>query len=276
METLKSKWGKFGNVLFEPWVLIFLISTISLISFSPSDSANNNPRSFTVLWSVLIALSSSVLSGRVIQIWMESEQESVLRARGTISVRSLNLLLRSLSGLESRVKLFLASLEDSKKENKSGNNEQITKRNYEEILANASELQEETLSSIENWTDILPEADIKTQIGLISGLKDEIKDIQLERERLQSKYEEDKNVSDEEKTNLEEEIKKRSKTITKLKKELALKESSWWGNSSSNIVITSSPPTSLPNIDLSKLGTFTISDNIIDDPPNKNQTGEEN
>lgn len=44
----------------------------------------------------------------------------------------------------------------------------------EETIEKINALTEESVSSIENWMDIIPDANVKTQIGQISDLSDEL------------------------------------------------------------------------------------------------------
>jgi chromosome segregation ATPase len=73
-------------------------------------------------------------------------------------------LLRNVAALETRIRKFCAAEEAQQCA------AEVTKRNYEEVIAICGVLAEEVASSIENWTDIVPEADLKTQIGVITDL----------------------------------------------------------------------------------------------------------
>ena len=80
------------------------------------------------------------------------------------------------------------------------------KRNYEESIAICSLLQEETVSSIENSTDIVPEADIKTQIGVISDLKTSIDDKEGELTHLKATLAEAQGKSEQERKALRDQL----------------------------------------------------------------------
>src|SRR5262249_41165089 len=62
----------------------------------------------------------------------------------------------------------------------------VTNRNYEEAITSCTMLSEETIGAIENWTDIVPEADIKSQIGVVTGLQDKLTDNQNALEKMRA------------------------------------------------------------------------------------------
>ena len=97
---------------------------------------------------------------------------------------------------------------------------EVTKRNYEEIIETCNLLQEETVSSIENWTDIVPEADIKTLVGIISELKSKLSKTENELSGYQQQLQAIEGKSGQERERLVEEIKKKEKQIDKLTNEI--------------------------------------------------------
>lgn len=95
-----------------------------------------------------------------------------LVARGKSAIRSLKLILLNISNIENRTKDYISRLDSENKEYK------LIKSNFEEVIEKCNILEEEIISSIENWTDIIPEVEnIKTQIGLISDMK--IREVEL-------------------------------------------------------------------------------------------------
>jgi SMC interacting uncharacterized protein involved in chromosome segregation len=77
-------------------------------------------------------------------------------------------------------------------------------------------LQKETISSIESWTDIVPEADINTQIGVISDLNNLLSDKEEQLKRIIKQQKEDKGKSEHEKKSQNKEIIKLENQIKKL------------------------------------------------------------
>jgi hypothetical protein len=86
----------------------------------------------------------------------------------------LKLLLGNVSTLERRVGGYIERYTTNNP------NPDVVKLCFEEVVTKCIVIQEEALNSIENWTDIIPEADVKTQIGIISDLR--LKEEKLTRE----------------------------------------------------------------------------------------------
>jgi hypothetical protein len=158
---LLGRWRAFRTVLFDPWNLILLVSS----AFFFFIGQEKLPGPTNALLQTLLALCTGVLGGRITNDLASLAGHSVLEARARVAVRGLKLLLRNTSALEARIERFAAE------EDHIRNNPAVTLRNYEEAIAICRLLQEETVSSIENWTDITPEANIGSAIGEITSLK---------------------------------------------------------------------------------------------------------
>lgn len=117
------------------------------------------------LLQVLMAISSGVLGGRIASSLSSMMEEGILSARGRVSVRSLKLLYRNITYLDNRIRTFLD------RENATVQSTEITKRNYEELASSCRSLQDQATSSIENWTDVVPEANIAGAIDAIAELR---------------------------------------------------------------------------------------------------------
>lgn len=214
MDALIERWLAFLRVVLDPWNLLLTLAVGGLFYVSLQKA---EPLTSALLF-VLLTLTSAVLGGRIAQQWSAVTEAGVLMARGRSAVRSLKLLLRNVAALESRVRAFRAKEEEIQK------HPEVTKRNYEEAIAICSLLQEETVSSIENWTDIVPEADIKTQVGVISDLKRSIDEKESELTQLQTTLSETKGNSDQERVRLRDLIKEKEKQIRDLEREIVEKK----------------------------------------------------
>ncbi len=210
MKNLKSKWISFIGIALDPWTLVLSIGVLLLFLFS----IDQTDKKITSLLFVLITAASAILGGRITKHWVDISDGGVVVARGKSAVRSLKLLLRNISALEKRVSLFIGSDGDIKI------HPEVTKRNYEEIIAICNVLEEETVNSVENWTDIVPEADIKTQIGLISDLKQQLDGRGEELQSLKNELVEKKGTSEDARKRLDDEVKEKKKQIAVLEKEL--------------------------------------------------------
>lgn len=179
MISLKHKWKAFFEIIFDPWILVFLISTVTLIVFQ----SNQTDKSISAILAVLISLSSAFLGGLIRKQWLDITEESVLIARGKSAIRSLKLLLGNVASVERRVCQYKERYAKQKQE------AELIKICLEEIVEKCIVLEEEVLNSIENWTDIIPEADIKTQIGVISELKQSIESLMKDIDGLKTELE---------------------------------------------------------------------------------------
>lgn len=161
---LRVAWQNVAYVLFEPFAACLIAASIFLFAASQWKSlAQAN-----AVIQVALAVSTGILGGRVANRLAALNEGSILQARGRVAVRSLRLVFRNASSLEARVASFLKRREHIEQ------HPEVTVRNYEEIVEFCRLLQEETLGSIANWTDIVTEANIGPEIGKISELKSEI------------------------------------------------------------------------------------------------------
>ncbi|HET6725630.1 MAG TPA: hypothetical protein VFH85_06465 [Gammaproteobacteria bacterium] len=210
MQALGDRWRQFGAIVLDPWTACLMLAVAALFYMSLHQA---NAVGSTLLF-VLITLTSAVLGGRITKQWVEATEGGVVVARGRSAVRSLKLLLRTISSLESRIRAFRDA------EGEIEQHPLMVRRNYEEAIQACNLLQEETVSSIENWTDIVPEADIKTQIGLISELKKSIADKEIELSNLDDQLRETKGQSEAERTQLKQQIRDKAAQIDKLQHEV--------------------------------------------------------
>ncbi len=210
MNNLGDRWKLFLSIILDPCTLVLSVSIGGLFSLSIG------PKNATItsLLFVLITIASAILGGRITKHWLDITEGGVVKARGSSAVRSLKLLLRNISALEQRVSKFSLHKEDIKQ------HPEVTIRNYEEIREICNLLEEETVNSIENWTDIVPEADIKTQIGVISELKQSVQEKEDELNGLNAELKDTKGKSDEDRKRLEGEVKRKEKQIATLEREI--------------------------------------------------------
>lgn len=162
---LGQNWMGFLALVLDPLVLFLLVAAILL---GVVVVTQRDPVVVAVL-TIILGVASGLLGGVVSQKWSALTEEKVICARGRLAVRGLKLLLGNITALERRVREYL--------ERHAASNgtptltPAVTQTCLEEIIERCVVLQEEALSSIENWTDIVPEADIKTQIGVITQLR---------------------------------------------------------------------------------------------------------
>ncbi|MBC8448162.1 MAG: hypothetical protein H8D78_10455 [Chloroflexi bacterium] len=175
MTPLQSRWKQLGEswvglltIFLDPLVLFLGAASIGLGVVLTQHREGITATVFTIAFGLASALAGEVVAKR----WTELNEQKAIVARGQLAVRGLNLLLRNIVVLEARAREYLKRHTEA--EGADSLPPQTTRTCFEEIVDRCRLMQEETLSSIENWMDIIPEADVKTQIGLISELKLEI------------------------------------------------------------------------------------------------------
>ena len=145
---LKREWSAFFKVLLYPWALVCLLVTIA---FGYVLTRQTDQRLITLL-TVLVGVLASLWGGLAGNRLMEITGEKALVARGKTAVRSLRTLWLNILALERRVQTYIDCHA----------NGQITPelaRTYlDETLERCAGLERETLASIDNWTEIVPDA----------------------------------------------------------------------------------------------------------------------
>ena len=210
MDNLKKRWKIFGNIIFDPWTIVLLFITILLLFYSSSNEISE----LKVILSTLSSLSSAILGSRIITIWVNETEGRILLTRGKTAIRNLILLLKNVHLLEGRIKTYLLR-HKSQKLSKSE-----LQTYFEETIEKCYVIEEEAVNSIEDWKDIIPEADVKTKIGLITDLKIQLAEKQEEKDEL-IKLRKIRSQSDEEKKQLKAKIEEMNISISNLKSELA-------------------------------------------------------
>lgn len=211
MDALKTRWKNFLGIMLDPFNLMAVIGLFVLFSVS---SLELDALASGLVYT-LVTVASAILGGRITKQWVDLTEGGIAIARGKSAVRSLKLLLRNVAALEARVGNFLQEKEEIEK------HPAVTMRNYQEIIEICNLLEEETVSSIENWTDIVPEADIKSQIGIISELKNSLNNKEKDLENLNHQLLDAKGQSDYEKARLKEEIRNKELQISELSLDIA-------------------------------------------------------
>lgn len=174
--NLCEKWKFFMTLILDPWVLISIVITLFLIYISTKPELKD----FELFLNLLITLTSGLVGGIIAHKWGVLTETKVFEVRAKSAIRSLKLILNSIGNLENRAVVFLERL------NKENNEYDLQRNNLEEIIEKCDILEEEIMSSMEDWTDIIPEVEnVKSQIGLISDLKLNVVNKQIEIDKLE-------------------------------------------------------------------------------------------
>lgn len=215
----KSRWRAFLDIVIDPWTITLIVVSAFLVKVI----VEQTDRFVVAILTVILSVVSGVLGGLLTNRWTQITGERVTVARGKVAVRSLKLLLGNIAALERRVRTYLERYQDGKR--RESLNDEVVTTYLEEIIGRTGVLEEETLSSIENWMDILPEADVRTQIGVISKLREELSERARDLEGLNVKLKEVAGKSEEKEETLKKQIYDKEQEITRLRKELSEKKS---------------------------------------------------
>jgi len=215
-KSLKERWSTFFDLILDPWIIILIVCIVSLIVVSTSLNVESSIRS---ILTVLISIISSLLGGIFAKRWSDINEEQIIVARGKSAIRSLKLLILNIVQIEKRVKIYIERL---RQEN---SDFELIKNQLEEVIEKCNILEEESINSIENWTDIIPEANIKTQVGILSDLKADKVGLQTEIKNLKIKIKENQEIGEQEKADLKNIINDKEKKLIEVQSNLWNKES---------------------------------------------------
>jgi hypothetical protein len=208
--SLGSTWKNALIIFFKPGSLILIASAIGLLAFSYFNFTN---QFISAIFTIIISLLTGLLGAIYSQKWVELNDEKISVARGRAAIRSLKLIGSNIEALRDRAKTYLSRKEDGKKVSGSANLDCVQ---YEEILISCGVLLEEVVSSIENWKDILIEADVNFQRYQYSELLEKVENQEQERKVLVSKLDETTKGNDELKSKIESLLKQIAITKTQL------------------------------------------------------------
>ncbi|MGA2149235.1 MAG: hypothetical protein ABSH49_30215 [Bryobacteraceae bacterium] len=173
---LVSRWREFFVALLDPWTIILLVSTVAFVAMAAAQKNSMLTAILSSAGSVCAGLFSAIITKK----WQERIETELLEARARSAIRNLKLLLGTVVALERRVNAYLENISTSDCP------QSLVETYLEEIVEKCNTLHEETINAIENWTDIIPEANVTTQIGKIGALQAQIADLAGEANRLRS------------------------------------------------------------------------------------------
>jgi len=217
MKSLLENWKAFIRTILDPWIVILLIATgiLLVISVRQGKQQTPPPAVYSALLNLMLIVSSGILGARLTKQWLDQTESGILVVRGKAAIRNLKLLMHNIATLGTRVRMFTHTLKDQAKSPKA-----ITTRNYEEIVSKCDSLAEEAVNSIENWTDIIPEANVRTQIGELTELRGQLNQRMSEFALLKKEIKETKSRSVEQNAQLKEQIEDKESKIRDLRSEI--------------------------------------------------------
>ncbi|MCA0895120.1 hypothetical protein [Microbulbifer agarilyticus] len=152
MKKFLSRWGIYLGQIFSPDVIVPILVAITFGYWSiVSGDALTKTVGATVM-ALFAGLAGAMLSKNV----LENSRKGQIFTRGQSAVRGLNLILANLGTLEAQLERARAYADDD------------LGKDFSYIKTLSIVIQRQAVNSIEEWKDILPEADI---LELIEELK---------------------------------------------------------------------------------------------------------
>ena len=214
---LKNHWGVLARIILTPETLFLNMLILAMITSTYFISLSGNALVLVLVVSVL-ALLSGLLGSYLTSAKAKVIQKEVVRERGYITIRSLNLLLSHIHSIKKRMNVYMQEF------NNQDINHDLLRSHFGEIVEKCNNLFEDAVNSIESWQDVIPEANLRNQIRKVSNLKAEmaqcindLKELQI----LNSKVGKDVNVYEQGRLSMS--IEDMDKKLTNLR-ELLLKE----------------------------------------------------
>src|SRR6266568_3349530 len=200
LKRLWMSWLSFFEVLLDPVGIILLGFTLGLIVYETSNSADLQKFPLlAVIVTGLVSIFGGVTGAYLPKGFSRISEGGILVTRGKSAIRGLTLLLQNLNNLEGRVGAYLSRAHSAKADLN------IT-TSYEEVISRCTQLEEEAINSIEEWTDIIPDANVKTQIGVITSLKNDAITFNIRVNELTKQLDESKLRSNEEQVALRKQL----------------------------------------------------------------------
>lgn len=190
---LAENWKPFLVVGLHPLVLTFLVISIVLIIYA---SSQTDSKMATIL-SILLSLTTGLLGGIASKKWDDLTQEKVILTRGKSANRNLQLLLERSISLEKRVTVYLHRYSDETY--RTNITPEVLITYLEEIIQECISIENFIVNAIQDWTDILPEADIKSIISYIQELRNKAEEIQYKHDLVTNELKQLKEETTEEK-----------------------------------------------------------------------------
>ncbi len=167
---LNDRWITFIRIILDPWVLVLGASLVVIIH-ALQDTEGFNIHLYVIL---LIALLSTMLGAFFIKKWIDIHNENLLVNRGKASIKNLKLIYFNLLRSEKRIKAYIRKLD------KKDPAYDLTVTYFEEVIEKCHILQEECITSVSAWADVITDADAKTMLTQVYKLKDQKESLQRE------------------------------------------------------------------------------------------------
>ncbi len=227
-----ERWKSFIIMILDP-IIVFLVVVSAGLLLS---SLNQSDKAIITFMTILLSISTGLLGSAVSKKWDELTEKGIIYARGASAVRSLKLLLSHVNRLHRKAREYLLDFESEPEERDAL---RISRIYLRELADGIIGLMEEVLGSIENWTDIVPEAKIETQVGIISELSAQLSDLEAELDAVNERLKAAEDSSQEQIAELISEKSRIERELAKARSELQMKEFEFRPTISSGSILSS-------------------------------------
>ncbi|HEL4831297.1 TPA: hypothetical protein UN269_001214 [Stenotrophomonas maltophilia] len=174
LDDIASPWATFIKVISDPFTCILLGAAVLLGWLGPKAIGESG----NAIIQVVVAIVTGVAGARIAAVMAAIAQEGKLYASGKMAVRGLRLILTKTFALERRVSGFVHQGRSADSVEVSA---AIALRNLDEVLESVRTLQLEVVGSIENWVDVVPDADVSSIFMAMVELREQLtqKDVEL-------------------------------------------------------------------------------------------------
>jgi len=216
-QRLAPEWNNFLATIGGPWVVCLLVVFMVL-----GILAVWQPQ-LTLLLSGVLSILSAFIGALMWDRWSKITEQKLLVTRGKSAIRALTGLLSNIGSARKRIAEYLELAKGCEGDT---NPPEILTWLQEEILR-LNNLRQETITSIENWTDIIPQANIRQELDKLSaevrkieGIEEAETVIEKKIEDLQRQIEEERQDAKQEKAALSREATAAGEEKSKLEKQL--------------------------------------------------------
>lgn len=176
----KEKWSLVGDIIFDPKMIILAILIIAcLVGFC----VNEGNADMRYVIGAFIAILSSIYSGIASNKWLSATEMQLIEMRGRSAIRNLSSIKSRISSVEHRIHCFLKECEGKE-------NTELIKAHFEELDYSIIDLRRSTIDAIENWQDLIPEADYSEYLKREKQIQKEIEKSRIKLESIKEQGEE--------------------------------------------------------------------------------------
>lgn len=223
MGGVLAKWANLLRAILQPLVLVPTLLGIVFVFVAATQTDRLVVATFTVFSSITLAIAGAA----GYKHWADATERPAIVTRGRGAIRNLKLLLGQVDQMGKKATQYKERCVPTGEQQPA----QFVELCFDEIVSDCRAIEENIVNSIEDWEDLIPGTDIKTQVGIISGLNETIIHLTGERNAIQEnlnqatvemhRLEEEKANSKDEAADLRSKVSELSTTLEKKNNEIA-------------------------------------------------------